>query len=622
MSRALRSLYWLTPIAFCVALYWLGLRIWFAQDDFAWLGLRNHVVDFRSFLWAMFSPLAEGTVRPWSERGFFMLFSYVFGLRALPYRAFVFLNQFVNIVLLMLVARKLTGSAVAAFLTPLLWLANVALIIPMAWTSAYNEIQCTSFLLLSFYLFIRYTETGERKFYWAQCATFLLGFGSLEINVVYPAIAALYALLFARRYLLSTLPLFVVSAVFAVVDRLSASSDNTSFYYEMDFHPGAVLRTLSQYINIMLGVPAYGRMHNWRRGLILAAVALLVVSIIGFVAWQTWKRRFLPLFALGWFLGILAPLLPLHNHITEYYVAIPAIGIAMLAAYACSLAWQRGWRSTIGAAALVLLYAVPSMSVVHAGMISYFDRADRGRALTQSVAYAKHIHPGKMIFLKDVDDELFWECVYDKPFQVFDWHDVYLTPDSRALVHEDPHLNPIDGFYLPESAVLHALDHQSALVYDVEGRNLRNITRSYANWANSQPAPPLARDVDVGVSVFEQQVGSGWYGMEGGYRWSGKHAVVYLAGPANPNQRLYVHGFVADSELKLGPMHLMLTVDGHSLPVKMIVGPKTEFRFDYDLPRELIGLPRTEVALTVDRTFHSGADPRDLGVVFGQFTIR
>src|SRR5579862_5692393 len=150
MTRTLRVAYWLTPIAFCVLLYWRGLRIWFAMDDFAWLSLRNHVVDFHTFLWAMFSPLAQGTVRPFSERGFFMVFSYFFGLRALPYRAFVFLNQFVNIVLVMLVTRKLTKSDLAAFLAPLLWLVNVALIIPMSWSASYNEIQCASFILLSF----------------------------------------------------------------------------------------------------------------------------------------------------------------------------------------------------------------------------------------------------------------------------------------------------------------------------------------------------------------------------------------------------------------------------------------------------------------------------------------
>ena len=238
------------------------------------------------------------------------------------------------------------------------------------------------------------------------------------------------------------------------------------------------------------------------------------------------------------------------------------------------------------------------------------------------MAYAKHIHPGKMILLKDVDDDLFWECTYYKPFQIFGWHDVFLTPESRSLVHEDAHLNPVDGYFLAELAVLRALNDRKAMVYELEGRNLRNITTSYTIWARSQPPPPLARDIDLGSALFDDQVGSGWYRMEEGYRWCGKRATVYMPGPTTPNQKLFVSGFIADSELKLVPLHLMLTVGGHDLPVKIIAGPTTDFHFDYDLPRDLVGVPKTEVALTVDRTFRAPGDPRDLGLVFGQFTIK
>src|ERR1700761_5022389 len=99
MTRAARAAYWLLPIAFCLAVYWLGIRTWFVQDDFAWLSLRLHIFDFKSLLQALFAPQAQGTIRPFSERGFFLLFSDLFGLRALPYRLFVFFDQALNVVL-------------------------------------------------------------------------------------------------------------------------------------------------------------------------------------------------------------------------------------------------------------------------------------------------------------------------------------------------------------------------------------------------------------------------------------------------------------------------------------------------------------------------------------------
>lgn len=620
MRRVLRVLYWLVPIAFCIWLYWLGARIWFSKDDFAWLNLRHQVADFRSFVWAMFHPFAQGTIRPWSERGFFMLFSWLFGLRALPYRLFIFANAFLNIVLLMLVTRKLTKSQLAGFVAPLLWLASPALLIPMSWTASYNEIQCTTFLLLSFYLFVRYTETGERKYYWAQWVTFVLGFGSLEINAVYPAIAAVYAFLFARSCLLSTLPLFGASAVYAYIHRLAAGEIGGNFYYDMNFHVRLLWSTMKQYWNIGLSLPGYvDFMHwpHWQRG---AAVWLLTTAILGFAAWQAWKRRFLPLFCLCWYLIILAPLLPLHNHVTAYYLTMPAIGLAILGAYGISLACRKGWLPAAAVTALLLLYLVPSSRLARAQMIVAFDGTDRVRGLVQSVAYAKRLHPGKMILLNGVDDNLFWASVYDSPFRIFGWNDVFLTPDCRPLIHEDVNLGEIDSYFLPAAATARVLRDGGAVVYFVEDRRLQNVTRTYTALVDSQPPPPLSQSINVGTSYFNDQIGEGWFGLEGSHRWSRGHAVVYLAGPASPGQKLYVAGHATDEELQAGPLHLALTIDGRPQPVQTI--NRTEFEFSYALPPDVVGRPKIEVAFTLDRTTRVPSDDRDLGLAFGEFNIR
>lgn len=619
MTRAVRGAYWLAPMAFCLALYWLGLKTWFEQDDFAWLSLRNHVVDFHSFLWAMFAPLAQGTVRPWSERGFFMLFSSVFHLHALPYRIFVFVNQFVNIALLAMVTRRVTKSDIAGFVAPVLWVANLVLVIPMAWTSAYNQIQCATFLLLSFYLFLRYTETGRKGFYWAQWATFLLGFGANELNVVYPALIALYAILLARRYWLSTLPLFVASAAFALLHGLSVTSE-ASFYYDMDFHVQSLIRTLQYYWRLMLAFPTYADSRQWPRWTANAVVIALTVALLGFAAWQARRRRFFPLFCLGWFAFALIPLLPLHNHLTDYYLFIPAIGIAMLAGDAMGTAWRTPWIRPV-AIVLALLYAVPSGLVVHRNMKILFQRIDRARVLIESVAYAKHIHPGKPILLDNVDDELFWSAIYGSPFQILGWTDVFLTPECTLLIKPDPHLGAVDPYILPASAVAHALG-QGALVYAVENRKLHNVTQTYTAVLRSKPEPPLASSIELGTPYFDSQLGDGWYPVESGYRWSSGHAIVYLRGPTASGQKLIVHGRAIDQETSAGPLHFALSVEARPQPVKTITAKNADFQFDYDLPADLIGRPKIEIAFTLDRILRVPTDTRDLGLVFGEFSIR
>ena len=110
MKAAGRLAFWLVPPLLCLALYWSALKTWFQGDDFAWLALSLQVHDWRSFLSAMFAPMAQGTIRPLSERGFFLLFYQLFGLEAVPYRIWVFLTEFGCLALVASITRRITGS--------------------------------------------------------------------------------------------------------------------------------------------------------------------------------------------------------------------------------------------------------------------------------------------------------------------------------------------------------------------------------------------------------------------------------------------------------------------------------------------------------------------------------
>ena len=465
MTRAVRFAYWFTPVAYCFILYWLGLRTWFQQDDFTWLSLRNQVVDTPTLFSALFAPMAQGTIRPFSERAFFLIFSYFFGLHSFPYHLWVFLNQALNVMLVTLISLKLTGSRLAGFLAPLLWLSNVSLIVPMSYASAYNEIQYATFLLLGFYLFIRYTESGDRRMYWAQWVVFVLGFGSLELNMVYPALAALYALFFARRYLRSTLPMLAVSACYLVILRMLGKGMG-NYYYDLNFRPTSILTTLARQWAILSGIPAYGEFHGWPPWTIPVTSAALAAVILGFTVWQARKKQFLCSFLLGWFLVMLSPTLPLHNRVAGYYSVTAGIGIAILAALALSAAWQKGWPSRASVAGIALLYVVASVLVIHHQMAFLRDRAVRARNLIQEVAAEKRMHPGRVFLLSGIDDDLFWTTLYYRPFRLFGWTDVFLSPDSRGLVQDDPHFPSLDSYFLTHSAARKALDH-GALEYSV-----------------------------------------------------------------------------------------------------------------------------------------------------------
>src|SRR5262249_48143952 len=115
MTPAWRRASWALPPLFCLIFYWYGLKCWFRQDDFAWLGLTAQVHSFRDLCHALFAPLAQGTIRPLSERAFFMGLYTLFGLDALPFRIVVFLTQIANLTLIRIVTERVTGSAAAGF---------------------------------------------------------------------------------------------------------------------------------------------------------------------------------------------------------------------------------------------------------------------------------------------------------------------------------------------------------------------------------------------------------------------------------------------------------------------------------------------------------------------------
>ena len=90
MSRARRAAWWAAPSLLCLLLYWRGFTAWFRADDFAWLGGGIYIQNFHDLLTALFAPQAQGTIRPFSERAFFMLGFSLFGLDALPFKIVVF----------------------------------------------------------------------------------------------------------------------------------------------------------------------------------------------------------------------------------------------------------------------------------------------------------------------------------------------------------------------------------------------------------------------------------------------------------------------------------------------------------------------------------------------------
>ena len=620
MSRLSATLWWLLPVAFLVVFYRDGLSTWFVADDFAWLSLLRLARVRHDLLHELFAPMAQGTIRPWSERGFFMLLESIFGFDALPFRLVVFAAAAADIILIAWITLRATASRVAGFMAPLLWTVNTALVRPMTWDSTFNEVLCPLFLLGALALYIRYIDTGQRKLWWWQVVVFSLGFGALEINIVYPALAAAWLLSRDRKgavaQLTTILPQTAISTLYFLLHRLAAPIPTAGTYAL--FFDTSVLKTMALYWKWSL-VPE--PMERFGHSHILAILAFVTISlaIVGFVATQLSKRRTTVLFFLSWFAITLIPILPLSNHRTDYYLTIPVIGLAMLGAAAAGQYWNQPLKQRALMAIPLGAYFFVMIPVTRAVTRWTLSQSLQVRTLVLGVSAARHTHPGKVIVLSGVGTDLYNLSFLHSPFFALGIDSVYLTPESALTIHPERDAEQLQTLTPAPEALWHGITHDEVVVYSLESDHLRNITEGYTRQLASRTVDRLPSHVDVGNFLYSWLLGPAWLSPIDGVRWMPGSAALRLGVPAGGTS-LELEGSCPETQLLAAPRHLMVLVDGVIAGDTRIYDPESSFRRLFPMPALLAGKKSVEVEIRVDPVDRK--DGQDYGLVFGNITIR
>ncbi|HTS48398.1 MAG TPA: hypothetical protein VMH05_10670 [Bryobacteraceae bacterium] len=615
-SSARRIACYAIPLLFCLAVHWRDLRMWFFNDDFAWLGLPQLVHSPGDLVHVLFSPMAEGTVRTLSERLFFLVFSSVFGLHSPPFRIWVFLTTFASIVLLVDITRRLTGSALAGAVAAMLWTANAGLAMAIGWSSAYNQIAFAFFLLLAFRLLLLYIDTQQRKFWIWQWVVFILGFGALELNVMYPVLAAGYALCCARPFFRKTLLLFIPSALFAAWHLLFIPAPTDPYYHP--YYGAALLATFWQYWSYALGA-LRDAPEDWRPlwlgvSCTLAVTAALLLFAVG----KLRKRDWLPMFLLAWFVAMILPVLPFKNHFTEYYVTAPALGLAMLAGWALSKV-----RGALLAAAVAIcaVYLTVSLQDTTVAERYFYDRSRKLKYLITGLQALPKADASKKIILAGVNNDLFWTGFLEDPFRLIGITDIYLLPGSERAIDTHPEWGGIGRYVLSPDNALQILTRHEGAVYQLEGRQLRDVTAPH--WTELAEYVALhSRFLDVGDPASTSRLGPTWYRIENQFRWMPQKATLKIAGPQKDGQLLEVTGYCPAPLLASGPLEVTFLGDGVKIASAKLTDPDKQFDLQFPIPPQLVGRQQLEIEIEVNRTAHIPGDPRQLGLIFGTFRIK
>jgi hypothetical protein len=331
--------------------------------------------------------------------------------------------------------------AACRFCAQILWLVNPRPGPGDGWSSIYNQVLGGFFFWLAFYFLLRHIETGRRAHAFAHWTAFVLGLGALEINVVYPALAALYVVFHKRLYLKKILPMFAVSLA-AVMAH---------FYFAPPPHAGVYTPRVDSAIGTTLWT--YWR---WVLGPMPAlAAALVAASLIALIVWSLKRRESTALLGAAWFVLPLLPYLTLPDHKMDYYLAVPAIGIALSGAYAMGRVRKFGAVGRLAIVLVILVYTGTSVQASWTVTRWQHAHAEKVEDLVLGVEEIHQSAKGKIILLDGIDSDLFFSGVADLPFRAKSIPSVYLAPGSEARIQAAPDL--LSKYVLPQAIARRAL---------------------------------------------------------------------------------------------------------------------------------------------------------------------
>ncbi len=306
--------------------YWRVLRYPFIQDDWGQLGgLIN--ADTLSYLSDILSVKGKLFYRPLSL-AYFLLCYRLFGLNPLPFHVIGLVIHSINSLLVVFIARRLTGNIAISWFAGLIYAAAVTVHLdPLLWLVGFYDLSASLFYLASIALFL-----ARRR--WLSAAAFGLGLLAKESAVVLAPVLLLillYAIRGVRKALAGVCrdlwPHALILAAYFLVRTgggLSPFSLRPGEPYSMRLSGVHVFKNAFRYA--WWGLETVTPFRSIDSG--SARWALWALFLVGGILWLlSRKSRRAPLFPSGWIVflacwagtGIL-PALFLPNHYYKYYL--------------------------------------------------------------------------------------------------------------------------------------------------------------------------------------------------------------------------------------------------------------------------------------------------------------
>lgn len=536
--------------------------------------------------------MAQGTVRFLSERSFFLLTSSIFGLDPLPFRIIVLTALTVSSILLVEIARKLTGSVLVGIIAICFWNIQTGLLDAVAWISAANQIFCSLFILAAFLAFL------NQKPIWCW-SIFLLGFGVLETIVVFPALLGVYCLLFHRERLKETLYYWIPALVFVWIRIKFLQNPDADKAYIMQVSPQDLFATMKIYISMAM---------NW----------WIFGALLAYTVWLTFRKNYTALFALTIFLFLLSPILPLKDHILRYYLAAPGFGLGLWIGVVFADLLKIRWMLGIIPVAFISYYFADPLIHSRINTLNWYqEKMLASKTLLTGIREIRKTHPDAPLLISGVPAEIYQMSMHHDFHRIFGTRRVFLFPEP-ASAEKSPY--QVSGCSLVTTSMMDTMkrtDH--ALAYQYSGTSIQPLDHSQFI-SLSENLPRYSSCIQTGEPADSDQLISGWYPIDNELRWMGTHGSARLSS-SNQGKTILISGYALRNYFNTGSPTLKMIIDGQEIGSIQIQQPDDSFQWTLQLPEKFQNREQLQITVIADHTFTSPDDSRPRSVLIRKIEI-
>lgn len=126
---------------------------------------------------------------------------------------------------------------------------------------------------------------------------------------------------------------------------------------------------------------------------------------------------------------------------------------------------------------MLALYLCVQIPVGQAVTRSFHEMGEYSRRVVFGVLAFTRNQPDRMLLLKGVDDAMFLNVIYNRPFRLFGLNDVYLVPNDRP--------NIPSSFFADPVAIHNAAIEHRLIVLDMSSSPIREVTADYRKKNNN-----------------------------------------------------------------------------------------------------------------------------------------